>query len=620
MVRRAGQDRRAGTRVRQHHAHAPARADRGPDLRRDGSLPVGREPRTIPQARATRRPPRRTRTASRSRTALVRLGDRSRDHDGAQHELHGRAAVDLRPRRRCRAAAHGHRARDRRLRSLRPARTGDAEACSGPATPARADPGSAGGPGSTELRPPGVQGGGPAAPFGVRSFPCAESGRPRRCRRRRGASSCGMAAQPRKILVGFDGSEASFARSTSRRGSSGTARRSQSSASVARTTATEGALLDRSSRAPARPPGRPRPTSERSVEPADEIVEARASLEADLVVVGRRARDSATQPRAEVGQRRRRARRAVRRLVVRSPPLSARSARGRARSARARHGSRAELLHDVRPVRLGRAHRDVEQLRDLLVRVPEGEQAQHLALALRERVRLRSLALLGLGRDEARAERRVDVALARRRPPAPRPRPRCPRPPSARSRSRPPRTPRGRSAGRPASRERAPSPREPPAAAPACPRCRSSGHDHVEQDDVGLVLERLEDRRSALAASPTVSMSSSASSTRRSPLGRPRGRRRRARGSARSCEGTSAASVVPLPGADSTSEPPAEERDALAHARDPRPSVAPAVRARSPARRPRRRPRPTGVRVSAGCSPLAPACLATFVSASWTMR
>ena len=41
-----------------------------------------------------------------------------------------------------------------------------------------------------------------------------------------------------------------------------------------------------------------------------------------------------------------------------------------------------ELLHDVRAVRLGRAHRDVELLRDLLVRVPEREEAQDLAFAL----------------------------------------------------------------------------------------------------------------------------------------------------------------------------------------------------------------------------------------------
>ena len=49
-------------------------------------------------------------------------------------------------------------------------------------------------------------------------------------------------------------------------------------------------------------------------------------------------------------------------------------------------GSRPEskLLHDVRPVRLGCAHRDVEQLGDLLVRVAEREQPQHLSLTFGE--------------------------------------------------------------------------------------------------------------------------------------------------------------------------------------------------------------------------------------------
>ena len=41
-----------------------------------------------------------------------------------------------------------------------------------------------------------------------------------------------------------------------------------------------------------------------------------------------------------------------------------------------------ELLHDVRPMRLGRSHRDVELRGDLLVRVAEGEQAKNLALAI----------------------------------------------------------------------------------------------------------------------------------------------------------------------------------------------------------------------------------------------
>src|SRR2546423_1877880 len=42
----------------------------------------------------------------------------------------------------------------------------------------------------------------------------------------------------------------------------------------------------------------------------------------------------------------------------------------------------AELLHDVRAVRLGRADRDVEHPRDLLVRMAEGEQAEDVALAV----------------------------------------------------------------------------------------------------------------------------------------------------------------------------------------------------------------------------------------------
>ena len=66
----------------------------------------------------------------------------------------------------------------------------------------------------------------------------------------------------------------------------------------------------------------------------------------------------------------------------------------------------------MRPVRLGRAHRDVEHLRDLLVRVAEREQPQHLPLAVRERILLGAAALLGLGRDEPRTQRRMDVAAA----------------------------------------------------------------------------------------------------------------------------------------------------------------------------------------------------------------
>src|SRR5205807_976686 len=45
-------------------------------------------------------------------------------------------------------------------------------------------------------------------------------------------------------------------------------------------------------------------------------------------------------------------------------------------------GRQAELLHDVRPMRLGGPHGDVEHLRDLLVRMSKREEAQHLALAV----------------------------------------------------------------------------------------------------------------------------------------------------------------------------------------------------------------------------------------------
>src|SRR5215211_4593484 len=65
-------------------------------------------------------------------------------------------------------------------------------------------------------------------------------------------------------------------------------------------------------------------------------------------------------------------------------------------------GRDPELLHDVGPVRLDRAHREVELTRDLLVRVTEGEQTEDLVLALREGI---------LGRDEPGAERWVDIAL-----------------------------------------------------------------------------------------------------------------------------------------------------------------------------------------------------------------
>ena len=42
----------------------------------------------------------------------------------------------------------------------------------------------------------------------------------------------------------------------------------------------------------------------------------------------------------------------------------------------------AQLLHDVRAVRLGSAHRDVELIGDFLVGVPESEQSQDVTFAV----------------------------------------------------------------------------------------------------------------------------------------------------------------------------------------------------------------------------------------------
>src|SRR5581483_11475194 len=69
-----------------------------------------------------------------------------------------------------------------------------------------------------------------------------------------------------------------------------------------------------------------------------------------------------------------------------------------------------QLLHDVAAVGLGRADRDVELVRDLLVRVAEREQAENLALAVGERILLGLAGRVGLGCDQARAELRVHVA------------------------------------------------------------------------------------------------------------------------------------------------------------------------------------------------------------------
>ena len=71
-----------------------------------------------------------------------------------------------------------------------------------------------------------------------------------------------------------------------------------------------------------------------------------------------------------------------------------------------------QLLHDVRPVRLGGAHGDEELLGDLLVRVPEREQAQHFALAVRKRILLGLPSCVGVRGDQPRAELGVDVATA----------------------------------------------------------------------------------------------------------------------------------------------------------------------------------------------------------------
>src|SRR5579862_3329427 len=79
-----------------------------------------------------------------------------------------------------------------------------------------------------------------------------------------------------------------------------------------------------------------------------------------------------------------------------------------------RPGREAELLHHMRAVRLGRPDGDEEQFGDLLIRVSEREQAQHLALAIRERIGLSPCARVRLGRGEPRAERRMDVPAAAR--------------------------------------------------------------------------------------------------------------------------------------------------------------------------------------------------------------
>ena len=101
----------------------------------------------------------RERTAGRQRRP-EHLGDRDRTHDGPERELHGRATVGLRARRRDRAAADGHRARDPRLRGLRSrARAGiERGACLG-SRPRWVDPETNDGrhPDRTDAPPPGAQ-------------------------------------------------------------------------------------------------------------------------------------------------------------------------------------------------------------------------------------------------------------------------------------------------------------------------------------------------------------------------------------------------------------------------------------------------------------------------------
>src|SRR5438105_5342023 len=75
---------------------------------------------------------------------------------------------------------------------------------------------------------------------------------------------------------------------------------------------------------------------------------------------------------------------------------------------------KSQLLHDMRAVRLGRAHGNVEHLGDLLVRVTEGQKPQHLALSVRQGIGLGCRARFRLRGDESRAEGRMHVMLAAR--------------------------------------------------------------------------------------------------------------------------------------------------------------------------------------------------------------
>ena len=69
-----------------------------------------------------------------------------------------------------------------------------------------------------------------------------------------------------------------------------------------------------------------------------------------------------------------------------------------------RPAGKSQLLHHVRAVRLRRPDGDEELLRDLLVRVAEREQPQHLVLTVGERVLLGLARRIRVRRDQACAE------------------------------------------------------------------------------------------------------------------------------------------------------------------------------------------------------------------------
>ncbi len=123
----------------------------------------------------------------------------------------------LRDRRRHRAPADRHRARDRRLRGVRQAQGGRQRG----RPPARGTGHARHGlirrvreaSGSQRLRPPGEQEGGDSRPLrfprSLRSFPRHDPASTLRPRRLPRADHADMAAQPKRIVVGFDGTEGS---------------------------------------------------------------------------------------------------------------------------------------------------------------------------------------------------------------------------------------------------------------------------------------------------------------------------------------------------------------------------------------------------------------------------